>query len=212
MGTMKAESPRCPFDGSVLAKTTVQAAWPALEMNVLEPFRTYSSPRRSALVLMRATSEPASGSLSPNEQRIGSSRSGVSQSRFCSSRACEQDRPGAEGVGRQGNGHPGAAPRELLADQDALEGGEAQAAVLLGDVNVHQPELVGLDDHVGRVGRRARRTRPPSAGSPSRRTRARARAAPSARPSARTRRPSRSSPWWPLDSRSSLIDSSVKGG
>ena len=34
---------------------------------------------------MRATSEPASGSVSPNEQRIGSSISGGSQVRFCSS-------------------------------------------------------------------------------------------------------------------------------
>jgi hypothetical protein len=54
-------------------------------MNVFDPFRTYSSPRRSAVVLIRATSEPASGSVSPNEHRIGSSRSGGSHSRFCSS-------------------------------------------------------------------------------------------------------------------------------
>src|SRR6478752_4668912 len=54
-------------------------------MNVFEPLRTYSSPRRSAVVLRRATSEPASGSERPNEQRIGSSRSGGSHLAFCSS-------------------------------------------------------------------------------------------------------------------------------
>ena len=85
IGTMKADRPRWPLLGSVLAKTTVQAAWPAFEMNVFEPLRTYSSPRRSAVDLIRATSEPASGSVRPKEQRIGSSSSGGSHSRFCSS-------------------------------------------------------------------------------------------------------------------------------
>ena len=85
MGTTKAESPRWPAAGSVLANTTVHAAWPALEMKVFEPLSTYSSPRRTAVVLMRATSDPASGSVSPKAQRIGSSSSGVSHWRFCSS-------------------------------------------------------------------------------------------------------------------------------
>ena len=61
IGTMKADMPLCPFAGSVLAKTTVQAARPAFVMNVFEPLRTYSSPRRSAVVFSFATSEPASG-------------------------------------------------------------------------------------------------------------------------------------------------------
>jgi hypothetical protein len=82
---MKAERPRCPFVGSVFAKTMVQAAWPAFVMNVFEPLRTYSLPRRSAFVLIRATSDPASGSLRPNEQRIGSAASGGSHFCFCSS-------------------------------------------------------------------------------------------------------------------------------
>ena len=85
IGTMKADRPRWPLVGSVFAKTTVHAAWPAFVMKVFDPFRTYSSPRRSAVVLMRATSEPASGSVSPKEQRIGASASGGSHSRFCSS-------------------------------------------------------------------------------------------------------------------------------
>ena len=54
-------------------------------MKVFEPLRTYSSPRRTAVVFMRATSEPASGSERPNEQRIGSSSSGGSHFAFCSS-------------------------------------------------------------------------------------------------------------------------------
>src|SRR6476646_10005211 len=54
-------------------------------MKVFEPLRTYSSPRRSAVVFSRATSEPASGLERPNEQRIGSSRSGGSHVAFCSS-------------------------------------------------------------------------------------------------------------------------------
>ena len=62
IGTTNAEMPLCPLAGSVFAKTTVQAAWPAFVMNVFEPLRTYSSPRRTAVVFMRATSEPASGS------------------------------------------------------------------------------------------------------------------------------------------------------
>jgi hypothetical protein len=66
-------------------------------------------------------------------------------------RAREEDGPGPERVGRQRDGHPGAAPRELLADQDAVEGGEPEASVLLRDVDVHQAELVRRLDHVGRV-------------------------------------------------------------
>ncbi len=46
---------------------------------------TYSSPSRTAVVWIPETSEPAFGSVSANEQRIGSSRSGGSHSRFCSS-------------------------------------------------------------------------------------------------------------------------------
>ena len=54
-------------------------------MNVFDPLRTYSSPRRSAVVFSFATSEPASGSERPNEHRIGDSRSGGSHFAFCSS-------------------------------------------------------------------------------------------------------------------------------
>jgi hypothetical protein len=46
---------------------------------------TYSSPSRTAVVWIPPTSEPALGSLRPNEQRIGRSISGGSHSCFCSS-------------------------------------------------------------------------------------------------------------------------------
>ena len=82
---MNADIPLWPLAGSVFANTTVQAAWPAFVMKVFEPLRTYSSPRRSAVVFSFATSEPASGSESPNEQRIGSSSSGGSHLACCSS-------------------------------------------------------------------------------------------------------------------------------
>ena len=39
-GTTNAESPRCALLLSVEAKTTIQAACPAFEMNIFEPFRT----------------------------------------------------------------------------------------------------------------------------------------------------------------------------
>ena len=47
-------------------------AWPALVMNIFEPLRTYSSPRRTAVVWIPETSEPAFGSVSAEraEQRL----------------------------------------------------------------------------------------------------------------------------------------------
>src|SRR5581483_1201677 len=54
-------------------------------MKVFDPLMTYSSPSRTAVVFNEATSEPAPGSDSPNEQRIGDSMSGGSHCAFCSS-------------------------------------------------------------------------------------------------------------------------------
>ena len=82
---MKALRPRWPASLSVEAKTITHDAWPALVMNIFEPLRTYSSPWRTAVVWIPETSEPAFGSVSANEQRIGSSSSGGSHSRCCSS-------------------------------------------------------------------------------------------------------------------------------
>ena len=112
---------------------------------------TYSSPCRTAVVWMPETSEPAFGSVRPNEQRIGDSTSGGSQRRLLLVAPGEEDRRGAERVGDDRDRDPGAAPGELLADQHAVEARQAEPAVLLRDVRVHQPDLVRLGDDVGRV-------------------------------------------------------------
>ena len=152
IGTMNAEMPLWPLAGSVFAKTTVQAAWPAFVMKVLEPLRTYSSPRRSAVVFSFATSEPASGSERPNEQRIGSSSSGGSHFACCSSLPAMITGPGAEAVGADRGADPGAAPVQLLADEDPLERRQSEPAEALRHVQVHQPERVRLHDQVGGMG------------------------------------------------------------
>ena len=132
--------------GSVFAKTTIHSAWPAFVMNVFEPFKTYSSPFRTAVDFIRATSEPASGSVSPNEQRIGSSISGVSHFRFCSSVPATSTGPAPRPVQVIDVPIPAAAPAELLIDDRALEQREAGPPVLRRNVEVHQPDLVRLGE------------------------------------------------------------------
>jgi len=66
-------------------------------------------------------------------------------------RAGDDHRPVAQAVGDDRGADPGAAPAELLADEQALEAAELEAAVRLRDVQVHQPELVGLGQDVCRV-------------------------------------------------------------
>jgi hypothetical protein len=55
--------------------------------------------------------------------------------------AAERDRRGGEAVGAERGADARAAPAELLLDQQPVEVVEARAAVLLGDVGVHQAEL-----------------------------------------------------------------------
>ena len=148
---MKALRPRWPASLSVEAKTITHEAWPAFVMNIFEPLRTYSSPRRTAVVWIPETSEPAFGSVSANEQRIGSSSSGGSHSRCCSSVPAISI---------------GSAPRMLATIDVPIPEQPQQSsspriapsieprpapAELLGDVRVHQADLVRLRDHVGRV-------------------------------------------------------------
>ncbi len=85
MGITNAVRPLWPFDRSVDAKQTIHDAWPAFVMNILEPLTTYSSPRRTAVVWMPDTSEPAPGSERPKQPRMGSSSSGPSHCFFCAS-------------------------------------------------------------------------------------------------------------------------------
>ena len=61
----------------------------------------------------------------------------------------EQHRQRAQDVRHDRGRDPGAAPGELLADQDLLEGRQTRAAVFLRYVRVHQSDVVRLRDHVG---------------------------------------------------------------
>ena len=61
--TTNAEIPECPWSGSVFANTVYSCATPALVMNRLDPFRTYSSPSRRAVERMAAESDPEPDSV-----------------------------------------------------------------------------------------------------------------------------------------------------
>ena len=67
-------------------------------------------------------------------------------------RAGDDHRAGAEAGADDRRADSGAAPAELLADERALEQRELRPAVLGGDVEVHQPDLVGPGDDLARVG------------------------------------------------------------
>ena len=79
------EIPLAPPFGSVLATTTIRSASDPLEMKVLAPLMTYSSPSRSAVVLMLFRSEPAPGSVIAIAVIISPLASFGSQRRRCSS-------------------------------------------------------------------------------------------------------------------------------
>jgi hypothetical protein len=65
----------------------------------------------------------------------------------------EDDRRGPKRVDDDRDGDPGAAPRQLLAGEHAVEHAETESPVLLRHMEIHQPDLVGLGDDVLRVGR-----------------------------------------------------------
>ena len=69
-------------------------------MNIFEPLTTYSSPRRTAVVWMPDTSEPAPGSVRPKQPRIGASTSGPSHCFFCSSVPAMRIGPAARPLAR----------------------------------------------------------------------------------------------------------------
>jgi hypothetical protein len=68
-------------------------------------------------------------------------------------RAAEHDWRGGQLVGPERRAYGGAAPGELLADQDAVDGRGSRAAVSLGELGVHQSNLPGLVDELFRPGR-----------------------------------------------------------
>ena len=65
IGITSAVSPLWPWVRSVETKQTIQDAWPAFVMNILEPLTTYSSPRLVAVVWIPETSDPAPGLREP---------------------------------------------------------------------------------------------------------------------------------------------------
>src|SRR4029453_13311065 len=153
VGTTNAESPLCPLLLSVEAKTTSQSAWPAFVMNIFEPLMTYSSPSRTAVVWIPETSDPACGSLRPNEQRIGFSTGGRRPRRLSPPPPGDPPRCRSGRVGHDRDRDPGAAPGQFLADQHPVEARQPEAAVLLRYVRIHQAELVCLLENVRRMGR-----------------------------------------------------------
>ncbi len=78
---MAASSP----GSTVRASRHSQSAWVPLVIHILRPVITQSSPSRTALVRMPATSLPASGSLTATEVTISPRRAGARYLSFSSS-------------------------------------------------------------------------------------------------------------------------------
>ena len=109
---------------------------------------TYLSPFLTARVFIPETSEPASGSVRQKEASFGAFGEHPEVLLLGLLGAAEGDRRRGEAVGHQRGADARAAPAHLLLDQAAGEVVEAGAAVGLGDVGVHQPDLPGLVDDV----------------------------------------------------------------
>ena len=71
-GITKLAWPRWPRAGSTVATTTCRLAMPPLVMKTFWPFRTQSSPSRTARVRRLETSDPAPGSVTANAPTLGS--------------------------------------------------------------------------------------------------------------------------------------------
>ena len=121
-------------------------------MKHLVPLMTYLSPFFTAVVRMPETSEPASGSVRQKEASLGSSVSMPEVLLLDLLGAAERHGGAGQAVAHQRGADAGAAPAELLLDQAAGQVVEPRAAVLLGDVGVHQAHLPGLLDDLLREG------------------------------------------------------------
>ncbi len=75
------------MDRSTDANTRKWSAMSARLIQSLVPLRTYESPSRRAVVVMAATSVPASGSVSPNVASFSPRAWGTSQRSCCSALA-----------------------------------------------------------------------------------------------------------------------------
>src|SRR5262249_58962713 len=62
----RGERPFSPCKGPVTARRTARLPDDAFVMNFFEPFRTQTSPSRTAVVFVPLESEPASASVSPH--------------------------------------------------------------------------------------------------------------------------------------------------
>ncbi len=85
VGTMKADRPRLPSSGSVMAKTIATAARDAFEMNCLLPSSTQRPSLSTARVRRLLASEPACGSVRQNEPIMRPEASPRSQRSRCAS-------------------------------------------------------------------------------------------------------------------------------
>mmetsp|Transcript_15033 Transcript_15033/g.33619 ORF Transcript_15033/g.33619 Transcript_15033/m.33619 type:complete len:253 (+) Transcript_15033:752-1510(+) len=85
VGTMKADSPLCFIDLSVVAMTMAACASCAFVIHALVPFSTHSSPSSRAVVLAAAASEPLPGSERPKQPSFCPEANGTSHCCFCCS-------------------------------------------------------------------------------------------------------------------------------
>ena len=75
--TTKAQTPRAPFARSSVANVRYHSARPTPEIQIFAPFSTYSSPRRTTVVSIAATSVPECGSVTAVPAKVSPRASGT---------------------------------------------------------------------------------------------------------------------------------------
>jgi len=120
-------------------------------MKHLEPLMTHLSPRRTALVFMPDTSDPASGSVRQKDASNGASERRPRYSFLSSSEAASAIGAVARPL-HEIECRSRAAPGDLLFDDRAVEVTETGTSVLGGEVAVHEAELPRLLDDLARPG------------------------------------------------------------
>ena len=144
---MKAVIPLCRRSRSTVANTIARSASVPLVMKILLPFRTYSSPSRTAVVRIAAGSLPASGSVSAKQPSIWPRASGLKYSSFCASvpnlRIGSQT---SELLTDRITPLLAQTPAYLLDDEAVRKRVHAGTTVLLWDRHPSQSELPGLGE------------------------------------------------------------------
>ena len=140
-----------PLARSVEAKQTIHDAWPAFVMNIFDPLITYSSPLRDrgGLDARHVRAGARLGEAEAAEDRGVEER--TEPPLLLLVRAGDQDRACREPVGTDRRADPGAAPVQLLADEHPVEARQLEPTERLGQVQVHQADLVRLGNDVGRM-------------------------------------------------------------